>query len=432
MFILEKLNRVQIADGVYFNTIFDDRFKTSRIAVTMLVELNKEDVAANAIVPNILARSCAEYPTFLELSRKLNLMYGASLSGRSGKMGEVQPITISTVGIDDRYSLDGESVYKEMAQLICSVLFKPKLVDGVFDEEDFKQEQRQLLDAIDAEFNDKRVYAFGRMLEVMCEGERYSIKKYGTKEQVQALTPKTAYEAYQKIIKTARIEIMCLGSSDTEEVKELFKTELSKIDRKPEPYKTEVVRKAEKKKEHTDKLDVAQSKLILGFRAGVAQPDEEVAHTTLMGVILGGTAHSKLFLNVREKLSLCYYCACRYDGYKGILYIESGVEKKNIEKAKTAILEQLEDMKNGNITDEEINSAKMSISNSFLSSVDTSSGTQSWYIGQILKGKQRTPQEEADIISAVTKEQIIEAANKLSLDTIYVLTGNDEAKEEVE
>ncbi len=432
MFILEKLNRVQIADGVYFNTIFDDRFKTSRIAVTMLVGLNKDNVAANAIVPNILARSCAEYPSFLELSRKLNMMYGAALSGRSGKMGEVQPITISAAGIDDRYSLDGKSVYKEMAQLICSVLFKPKLVDGAFDEEDFKQEQRQLLDAIDAEFNDKRAYAFSRMLEVMCEGERYSIKRYGTKEQVQALTPKDAYAAYENIIKTARIEIMCLGSSDTEEVKELFKTEFAKIDRKPEPYKTEVIRKAEKKKEHTDKLDVVQSKLILGFRAGVAQPDEEVAQTTLMGVVLGGTAHSKLFLNVREKLSLCYYCACRYDGYKGIMYIESGVEKDNIEKAKAAILEQLEDMKNGNITDEEIQSAKLSISNSFLSSVDTSSGTQSWYIGQILKGKQRTPQEEADIISAVTKEQVVEAANKLTLDTIYVLTGNDETVKEGE
>lgn len=429
MFILKNLKRVQIADGVYFNTIFDDRFKTSRIAVTMLVGLDRETVAANAIVPNILTRCCEEYPTYLSLSKKLNMMYGASLSGRGGKIGEVQPITLSAIGIDDRYSLDGKSVYKEMAELLCSVLFRPKLVNGCFDEEDFKQEQRQMLDAIDAEYNDKRVYAFNQMLHVMCGDELYSITKNGTKEQVMALTPQIAYDAYKNLIKTARIEIMCLGSTDTQEVCSLFKEKFSHIKREPASYKTEVIMSAKEVKEHTDKLDVAQSKLIIGFRTGVAQPQEEVPHTTLMGVILGGTAHSKLFLNVREKLSLCYYCACRYDGYKGIMYIESGVEKENIEKAKAAILEQVEEMKKGNITDEEIESAKLSIYNSFLSSVDSSSGTQSWYIGQILKGTQRTPQEEADIISAITKEQIVASANKLTLDTIYVLTGNDETED---
>lgn len=430
MFILENLKRVQIADGVYFNTIFDDRFKTSRIAVTMLVGLNKDTVAANAIVPNILTRSCEQYPTFLDLSKKLNMMYGASLSGNGGKLGEVQPITISAVGIDDRYSLDGESVYKEMAELLCSVLFRPKLVNGCFDEEDFKQEQRQMLDAIDAEYNDKRVYAFNRMLQVMCGDELYSITKNGTKEQVMALTPQDAYNAYKNLIKTARIEIMCLGSTDTDEVCELFKEKFSGVERSVASYKTQVIRAAAETKEHTDKLDVVQSKLMLGFRTAVAQPEKEAVQTTLMAVVLGGTAHSKLFVNVREKLSLCYYCACRYDSYKGIMYIESGVEKENIEKTKTAVLAQIEDMKNGNITDEEINSAKLSAANNYLSSVDSSAGTQAWYIGQLLKGTQRTPQEEADLIAAVTKEQIVEAAKKLTLDTVYVLTGNDETEGE--
>lgn len=430
MFVLDKLNRVQIADGVYFNRIFDDRFKTSRIAVTMLVGLNRDTVAANALVPNVLTRCCKRYPSFLELSRQLNMMYGAALSGRGGKLGEVQPLTISAACIDDRYALDGESVYKQLAELVCSVIFEPKLTDGCFDTEDFKQEQRQMLDAIDTEYNDKRVYAFNQMLQTMCEDELYSISKHGTKEQVLALTPQCVYDAYKEIIKTARVEIMCLGSTDSDEVCELFKEKFSRIERKPLTYKTEVIQKALTVKERTEKINVMQSKLILGFRTASAQPnDEQVAQTTLMGMVLGGTAHSKLFLNVREKLSLCYYCACRFDGYKGIMYIESGVEKQNIEKAKTAILEQLEDMKNGVITDEEIASAKLSVSNSFLSSVDSSSGTQSWYIGQILKGTQRTPQEEADLLCSVTKEQIVAAANKLTLDTVYVLTSKDTAEE---
>lgn len=429
---MEKLNRVQIADGVYFNTIFDDRFNTSRIAVTMLTQLSQDTAAANALVPNILTRSCKKYPSFLELSRQLNIMYGADLTGRIGKLGEAQPITVSACGIDDKYSLDGESVYQELAELVCSVIFEPKLVNGCFDEEDFKQEQRQLLDAIDSEYNDKRTYAVKRMLELMCGGERYSISRYGTKEQVEALTAAKTYEAYQNLIKTARVEIVCLGSNKTDEVQKLFASRFAAASRNVQPYTTQIIDKANSVKEYTDKHDVAQSKLILGFRTAVAQPSEEAYHTMLMTVILGGTAHSKLFLNVREKLSLCYYCSSRYDSNKGIMYIESGVEKDNIEKAKDAILKQVEDMRKGNISDEEINSAKMSVCNSFLSSVDTSVGTQRWYLDQILKGTNNTPQEEAAIISAVTKEQIIAAADKLTLDTIYVLTSNDSTEAEGE
>ena len=188
VFILEKLKRVQIADGVYFNTIFDDRFKTSRIAVTMLVGLDKDKVSANAIVPNILTRSCKAYPTYLEFSQKLDMLYGTSITGINGKMGDFQALTLYAVGIDDKYSLDGESVNKEMAEIICDVLFDPNVENGEFKDEDFKQEQRQLIEAIDAQFNNKRAYSMKRFLEVMFKDEKYGINKYGTKEQVLALT----------------------------------------------------------------------------------------------------------------------------------------------------------------------------------------------------------------------------------------------------
>ncbi len=426
----ENLKRVQIADVVYFNTIFDDRFKTSRIAVTMLVDMDENKVSANAIVPNILTRSCKAYPSFLKLSRKLDMMYGASLSGSNGKMGDFQAITLSAASIDDRYSLSGESVYKELGELLCSALFEPNAADGEFCEEDFRQEQRQLLDSIDAQFNNKRSYSMKRFLEVMFKGEKYGINKYGTKEQVLALTAKDAYDAYVNIIKTARVEIMCLGSSDTEEICELFREKFSGIERNPQKGETLVIPKAEEVKERTDYLDVVQSKLIIGFRTDCAEPSEKVQEMKLACAVLGGTAHSKLFNNVREKLSLCYYCLSSYDSNKGIMFIESGVQKENIEKAKEAILNEIEEMKKGNITDEEMSSTKLSLSNKYLSSVDSSAGTQAWYISQMLKGKKISPQEEAELINAVTKEQVIEAANRLTLDTVYVLTKDD--SEEVE
>ena len=425
---LERFKREKLADGVHFNAIYDNRFKTSRILVSMMTDISSEMCAAYSAVAGLLVHSCKEYPSFLKLSRKLDELYGTTLSGSSGKRGDSQLVNISASGISDEYSLDGESVYEEMARLLCGALFEPNVTDGEFAREDFLQEQRQLTDSIDAQFNDKRAYARKQFLEVMCKGDKYGVNLLGTKEQVAALTPSSVYEAYLHLIKTARVEIVCLTSNDTENVKRIFAERFASIERAPEETKTIVIPSADKVTEHTDRLDVVQSKLMLGFRTACAEPDENVDAVKLMCAVLGGTAHSKLFNNVREKLSLCYYCVSSYDANKGILTVESGVENENIEKTKDAVLNELEQIKLGNVTDEELESAKLSMTNSYLTSVDSSAGTQAWYLAQVFKGKSLTPQEQAERICAVTKEQVVEAAKSLTLDTVYVLTGNKEGE----
>lgn len=432
VFYLENFKREKIAEGVHFSTIRDERFKTSRMAVAMYTDIEKEKAPAVSTVSGILVHSCEEYPTFRELSRKLDMLYGMSIDGSSGKRGEEQVVLVSASGISDAYSLDGESVYEEMAKLLCSVIFKPNVKDGAFSEEDFKQEQRQALDAIDAQQNDKRAWARKRLLEVMCADEKYGISVLGTKELVEGLTAKSLYETYKELLKTARIEVICLCANDTENVKRIFTEQFSKIERDVKTGKTVVIGKADKTKEATDEMEVVQSKLMMGFRTDCAEPDKNADAVKLMSAVLGGTAHSKLFNNVREKQSLCYYCVSSYDPTKGVLTVESGVEKQNIEKTKNAVLKEIEDMKNGVITDEEIESAKLSIANSYLTSVDTSSGTLGWYLMQIYKGTQLTPQQQAEKIAAVTKEDIVAAANRLTLDTVYVLTSKDDGTEEGE
>ncbi len=424
MFFLERFKREKIADGVYFNTIYDDRFKTSRILVSMLTDIDRDRCAANSAVAGLLVHSCKAYPSFLDLSRKLDSLYGTTLSGSSSKRGDSQLVNVSAVGISDAYSLDGESVYEEMAKLLCGALFEPNVSDGAFKEEDFRQEQRQLIDTIDAQFNDKRAYAKKRFLEIMCKDEKYGVNLCGTKEQVSALTSTDVYKAYLELIKTARVEIVCLCANDTENIRNIFRECFANVDRAPAYTDTLIIPRANEVKEHTDRVDVVQSKLMLGFRTDCAEPDENVDAAKLMSAVLGGTAHSKLFNNVREKLSLCYYCVSGYDPNKGVLTVESGVEQENIEKTKAAILNELEQMKQGNITDEELASAKLSMANSYLTSVDSSAGTQGWYLAQVLKGKTLTPQEQAQRINAVTKEQVVAAANRLTLDTVYVLTGS--------
>ena len=395
----------------------------------MLTDIDKDKCASYTAVAGLLVHSCREYPSFLQLSRKLDSLYGTTLSGSSGKRGDLQMVNISAVGISDDYSLDGESVYEEMARLLCGAVFEPNVIDGAFAEEDFRQEQRQLIDAIDAQFNDKRMYAKKQFLGVMCADEKYGVDLCGTKEQVNALTAKDVYNAYLELITTARVEIVCLCANNTDNVRGIFAERFASVKREPKFSDSVVVPRAEKVKEKTECIDVVQSKLILGFRTECANPDERVEAVKLMSAVLGGTAHSKLFNNVREKLSLCYYCVSSYDPVKGIMTIESGVQKENIEKTKKAVLAELEEMKKGNITDEELESAKLSMSNSYLTSVDSSAGTQGWYLAQVLRGTERTPQQQAEIIGAITKEEVAAAANRLTLDTVYVLTGNDEEGE---
>jgi predicted Zn-dependent peptidase len=424
---MTAINRQQICEGVHFSSVPDSRFKTGRITAAFLLPLTGETAAANAILPYLLCRSCREYPDFTALNRKLSELYGAALYADVHKVGEVQMLCLSAVGIDDRYALDNQSVSRELTSLLCSVLFDPALENGVFRSEDIKQEKRQLIERIDAEYNDKRSYAKMRCEELMCQEEAFGVSVYGKREQVEQLTAQEIVDAWRRALRCARIELIMLGNSDPKQAKEVFSQAFSRIEREqPAKCSTEVVRSADEVHEYNDSMDVAQAKLVIGFRAGTASPDEDVMATRLMTALYGGTPHSKLFLNVREKMSLCYYCSSQYDRYKGIIMVGSGVEQQNIEKARKEILHQLEEVQNGNFDDNDLESAKMSVANSFRSVADYLGGLEYWYLCQTLEGAMCTPEQSAENITKVTRQQVIDAAKKVTLDTVYTLTGQEE------
>lgn len=420
---MSKPVRVEISDAVAFNSIKENRFKTMRISVTAFLPLSKETAAQNALMSLVMTRSCDKYPDFTLLSKKLSYLYGASLSSGFHKMGDVQALTFSISGIDDRYALDDEVISKELSNLLCDVVFNPFVKDNAFDAAECEQERRQLIDMIDSEFNEKRIYANQKALSIMCADEAYGIRRYGDKESVSALSAADLYTAWAQMLSSARFEIIFVGECDSTNALEVFKERFSKIDRTPVALKTDVKLSADNVKYENEDMELSQSKMILGFRTAVAEPDDDTMATRLMCAVLGGTAHSKLFCNVREKLSLCYYCSSSYIRSKGIMLIESGVESDNIEKAKEAILGEIKAMQDGNITDEEIKAAKMSMANSFNSACDTVSGIDSYYLSQMLDATVYTPQEAVDKINSITKEDVIRCANKLSLDTVFTLTG---------
>lgn len=422
---MSNLVRKQISDSIYFNTVKESRFKTMRISVTAFLPLSIKTAAQNALMSLVMTRSCEKYPDFTQLSRKLASLYGASLSSGFRKMGDVQALTFSISGIDDRYALSEDVVSKELSDLLCDVIFNPFVKDMTFDSTECEQERRQLIDMIDSEFNEKRIYANKKAISAMCETEAYGIARYGDKETVEKATASDLYQAWKNMLSTARFEIVFVGDCDSSSAFDVFKSRFEKLDRAVVKLDTFVKRQADDVKTINEDMELSQSKMILGFRTAVAEPDDDTMTTRLMCTVLGGTAHSKLFCNVREKLSLCYYCSSSYIRQKGIMLVESGVERDNIEKAKNAILGEIKAMQNGDITDEELESAKLSMANAFYSSCDTVGGVNSYYLSQMLDGQIYTPSQAVEKINSITKEDVIRCANMLTLDTVYTLTGNE-------
>lgn len=419
---MDSIIREEIGKDIFFNSISDNRFKTMRLSVSFILPLTKEDASVNALLSSVLTRTTEKYPDFTVLSKKLSELYGANLSGYVRKMGDNQVITFAISGIDDKYAFEGDNISGSMSELLCEVIFRPKLSGKSFCEEEILQEKRQLKDLIDSEFNEKRVYANNRFTEIMCQNEPYGIMRFGTKEDVDNTTGEQLYTAWKNMLRSARVEIFHIGQSSSKDAKNILAKGFGSGERTPVKIENIVVPPTGEIREVTEEMELSQSKMIMGFRTDVTSKNIVDAYAMRVAIaLLGGTAHSKLFNNVREKLSVCYYCAARYNRTKGIMHIESGVEKENIQKAKLAILNEIEEMKNGNITDFELEATKLSMCNDFVSVCDYDSGLEFWYLSQIMDEKFLSVTEASELVNNITKQQVVDMASKLNFDTIYVL-----------
>ncbi len=415
-----------LTGGAGLLTLSDGRFKTARLSVALLLPLDKDAASAYAILPYLLRRSCEAYPGFTVLKRRLNELYGARIVAEVTRLGECQALVLHAVSIDDRFALHGETVASACAELLGSMLFRPVLENGAFPAKDVEQEKRCLIERIQSEINEKRLYARRRCESLLCEGEPYAVDRHGTIEGVSALTPASVTEAWKRALSTAQVRLIAQGADIPKDIGDAFRAGLASLpDRNPCRYTPQIVRRASTVREAVERMDVGQAKLVLGLRAGAAEPDEGVPAMRLMNALLGGTPHSLLFRNVREKLSLCYYCQSSYDRLKGVMLIDSGVEEKNAERAKEEILRQLDAVRAGGFTDEDLESARLSVVNQFRTVGDLQSTAGSWYLGQSFQEIPSTPEEAAKAVEAVTKEQVAAAAQGVSLGAAYLLAGKE-------
>ncbi|MEM1484073.1 insulinase family protein [Oscillospiraceae bacterium PP1C4] len=422
----DQFKREPICDGVYFSSVTDPKFKHNRITANLVLELDKKSATDNAVVPFILRKGCRTFPDFTKLNQRLCELYGASLSCDVSKFGGYQVLDLSIYGIDDRFTLDGEAMIGACAQMLTDVLLSPNLVESVFGTEDVELEKQQIVDTIESQINDKRLYAMSKCRSIMCEGETIAIEKYGYIDDAKKITPQSATAAYYNMIKTARVEIMFVGCGNPDIAKKIFADAFHSVERAPiSVTKVSTRPTAEKVREVTEELDVAQSKLVMGFRTGEIKDLRTFGAMRMMIALFGGTPNSRLFVYVREKLSLCYYCSARFDRLTGLMMVDSGVEKENKQKAHDEILNQLEIIKRGEFTDDEMTATRLLMQNSLSSVTDSLGAIEEWYMTQVMSASAYSPADEAALLEEITREDIIKAARQVTLDTVYFLTGKE-------
>lgn len=416
-----------IAEGIRFCSVKTDKFKTCRVNISLAMPLDK-NASARAILPFMFSRRCAKYPDYTSLNRVLDELYGAAVSAGVLKRGEAQVISFSMSAIDDRFALDGDKVALECTKLLADMIFDPLTEGESFPEDIIEQEKRLLVEAIENEQNDKRRYAMLRCEQLMFADEAYGVNRFGSVEDVKALTPDVVYAAWRDVLEKATVQITMVSSMDPQPIVDLIREKFSEIERHPVEIKTLFVSGLPKPEYISESMPLKQGKLVMGFRTGMRSEDDMMPAMKVAVDIFGGGTYSKLFSVVREKMSLCYYCSAALFNSKGIIMVQSGIEDANEEKAKNEIINQLRLTAEGEFTDEDFSSSIKSLTDSILGNSDTPEEITAWYASQILRNELKAPETYAKEIGNVDRAEVVRAAKTIMLDTIFMLKSSGEAE----
>ncbi len=412
------VTREEINKGAGLTTIIDGKFKSNSAVIRFITPLSEENAAANSLAAQLLILSHKKYGGLTAITDFTNKLYGASIGASTFKVGDNQVIAFTASAIRNEYALEGERLFEEIITVLLECIFDP----ADFDDKYFELKKAELLSAIDSEVNEKRTFAIINATKEAFVNEPYSIPAYGTRASAEALTKEQVYKAYKRLIKSAVVEASLAGAGSFEKASDLIKQRLCsrEFDGKVYPFvnyspaKPAVVNAG-------DSFEMNQLKMVMVFKTSYRND----AVNGLFSALFGGTPFSKLFMNVREKLSLCYYCASRVIYEKGAVMIDSGIDPENIEAAKAEILNQLEEIKKGNFTDEELYNTKLALKGSFVSVYDSASELAAWYFTRYARGKvNQSPDDAQKEMFEVGRDEIIEAAKSLTLDTVYTLRNN--------
>ena len=414
---------VKLKDGVEGLFVKNERFNTTSISFNFYLPLKKETVAENALLPFILTSCSEKYPSFSALNYKLNKLYGARLDASTEKYGDCQLLRMTVSVIDDRFTFDSDSLVKQASELLLGLIFSPSTQDGAFLESDVEREKRKAIEHIKGEIAEKRIYAKNRLLCEMFKDTPYGLPKCGTVEDVEKTDGKSLYKAWENMLSSAFVRVQVVGASLPNRFFEDIAEKFQNVKRSniTDCKFCLPAKPTDKPKTVFEKMEVKQGKLVMGFSSEMYGDDDMSLPLMVMCDIFGGGPYSRLFSNVREKMSLCYYCSASSVRYKGLLTVDSGVETANAEKAQNEILNQLEIIKKGEFTDFEFDASVKSICDSLSTYYDSQNSLDLWYALKINNQNLYSPKDIAEKIKKITREDVILAAKGVKLHTVYKL-----------
>lgn len=412
-----------IAPGVTLRCCRDSRFKQGCLSFQLVRPMAREEAAKNALLPAVLLRGTNAHKSLRAITQRLDELYGASVSPLVRRVGDYQTVGLYCGFMDDRFALPGDAVLAPMVAFLAELLLESPLENGGFLPEFVESEKKNLIATIESELNDKRAYAMNRLLKEMCAADSYGLPRLGEKEDVAAIDPVSLYDHYQRILTDSPIEIFYVGSVDGDRIAERLMPLLSRLNRSPMTLGPQMGLRACPGSHRVEELEVSQGKLCLGFTTPITNRTADFPAMQVMNTLFGAGMTSKLFQNVREKLSLCYSIGSSYYGSKGIVVVSAGIDFDKETLTREEILRQLDACRDGQITEGELKAAREAILSSLRATHDAPGSIEGYYATAALSGMGLTPQQYMAAVEAVSVADVVRAANSLTLHSTYFLKG---------
>lgn len=417
-----NLETTDIKEGIRLHKIKTNKYKTNLMSVFLTSKLSRDDITKKALILTVLRRGTNNLKTQEEISKKLEELYGASFDCGIDKLGDKHVLKFYVESLNEQYLYQKEDILNQSLNILFDIVFNPLLENGVFKQEYIDEEKQNLRIIIEGQKDNKAAYATQRCIEEMYKEKPYGLYKYGYVEDLEKIDSKNLYEAYLDLIKSCKIDIFVSGDFDEKTLEEKVKSnqQISKLEPRKVEYLDEESESSNTQEENIvrENMQISQGKLNIGLDV----LSDNKSAVSVYNAILGGGANSKLFQNVREKASLAYSAGSIYIKPKSKIIIKTGIEHKNYEKALQIIKEQIDDMKNGEFSDEDIQHAKELIIASFKSMQDEQDSEISFYFGREIQKESKDIDKQIKEVSEVTKQNIVDVANKIKINTIFFLT----------
>lgn len=413
-------------EGIKIHKIETNQFKTNLYAVFLATPLKRENVTKDALIAAVLRRGTKNIISQDKISKELEEMYGASFDCGIEKTGDNHIIKFYLEALNEEFLPEKEELTQKCINILLDIVTNPFVENNGFNQEYVDGEKENLKQIINGKIDNKARYSLDRCVEEIFKGEPYGLYKYGYVEDLEKITPQNLYEYYKELIKNCKIDIYYSGIFDNDNTEKIIEKRLQENNIEPRNAKyvinNEMTEKKQKSETKTveESMDVTQGKLVLGLQIDDNNKNSRFA-ASVYNAILGGGANSKLFQNVREKNSLAYTASSSYIRTKNVILVHCGIDIDKYEKALETIKEQIEDMKKGNFTDKDIEDAKKLIISS-VKSISAEQDTEITYdYGQELSNEHTTIKDYQQNIEQVKREQIVDIANKININTIYFL-----------